>query len=252
MRLAITREVSRQIGLCELTYQARQPINIDLARIQHRLYEECLRAAGCSVHRLPEEPDLPDSVFVEDAAVVLDELAVITRPGAVIRRQETRSVADALRPYRHLVCVEAPGVLDGGDVLRLGRNLFVGLSQRSNEAATRQLHEMLQGYGYAVTGVQVKGCLHLKSAVTQVAENVVLINPHWVDGSAFNSMQLIEVDPNEPSAANALMIGDSVVFPSAYPATRRRLEARGIQVRVVDASELAKAEGGVTCCSLIL
>jgi dimethylargininase len=249
--MAITREVSAQIGRCELTYQNRETINVELARAQHRRYEQCLTTLGCSVHRLHEEPELPDSVFVEDAAIVLDELAIITRPGAESRRPETQSVAAALRPYRPLALIEAPGILDGGDVLHLGKRLFVGLSSRSNEAAIAQMMSLLAGYGYIVIGVPIKDCLHLKSAVTQVSADTLLINRNWVDDAPFVHMQLVEVHPSEPFAANALMIDGGVVFPLAHPATRGRLEARGIKIHVVDVSELAKAEGGVTCCSLV-
>ena len=251
MHVAITRGVSPEIGQCELTYQSRQRIDLDLARKQHGQYEECLAALGCHVHRLPAEPGLPDSVFVEDAAIVLDEVAVITRPGAESRRPETQSVAQALGPFRRLVQIEAPGILDGGDVLRLGRGLFVGLSRRSNEAAIMQMRNLLAGYGYTVTGVPVQGCLHLKSAVTQIAASTLLINDRWVDPRVFGPATMIEVDPEEPFAANALIIGSRVVFPLAYPSTRKRIERRGIDVCAVDVSELAKAEGGITCCSLI-
>jgi dimethylargininase len=251
MRIAITREVSLSIGRCELTHLAREAIDVELARVQHRQYEACLAALGCQIHRLPPEPELPDAVFVEDMALVLDELAIITRPGADSRRPETRSVAQALASYRRLAYIEAPGTLDGGDVLRIGQTLWVGLSGRSNPAGMEQMRAWLAPLGYSVRGVPVNGCLHLKSAVTQVARNTLLINPAWVDASAWGPMNLIEVDPSEPFAANALLVGESVVYPAAYPATRRRLEERGIPVRLVDVSELGKAEGGVTCCSVI-
>jgi len=251
MLVAMTREISAQIGRCELTYKARAAIDVDLARAQHRQYQECLRSLGCSIRCLPAEPELPDSVFVEDTAIVLDELAIITRPGAVSRRPETHSVAQALLPYRPLARIEAPATLDGGDVLRVGKRLFVGLSHRSNEAAVRQLSKLLAGAGYTVLGVSVQGCLHLKSAVTQVAEDTLLINRDWVECSTFGSMRFLDVDPGEPGAANALRVGNGIVVSSEYAATRRRLEAQGFAVCPVDASELAKAEGGVTCCSLI-
>lgn len=251
MQIAITREVSPSIGQCELTHLAREAIDLDLARAQHRQYEACLAALGCQIQRLPLEPELPDAVFVEDVAVVLDELAIMTRPGADSRRPEARSVAAALAPYRRLAYIEAPGTLDGGDVLRVGRTLWVGLSGRSNPAGTEQMRALLAPLGYTVRGVAVDGCLHLKSAVTQAARDTLLINPAWVDAGAFDPMNLIEVGPAEPFAANALLLGESVVYPAAYPATRRRLEEEGIPVRVVDVSELGKAEGGVTCCSLI-
>jgi dimethylargininase len=251
MQIAITREVSPSIGQCELTHLAREAIDVDLARSQHRQYEAYLAALGCEIQRLPPEPELPDAVFVEDVAVVLDELAIIARPGAASRRPEARSVAEALAPYRRLAYIQAPGSLDGGDVLRIGRTLWVGLSGRSNRAGIEQMRALLVPLGYTVKDVAVDGCLHLKSAVTQVARDTLLINPAWVDASAFGPMNLIEVDRAEPFAANALLVGESVVYPTAYPATRRRLEEGGIPARVVDISELGKAEGGVTCCSLI-
>ena len=251
MRIALTRPVSASIGRCELTHLDRQPIDLHRARDQHRAYEQALVALGCRVERLPEEPDLPDAVFVEDAAIVLDELAILTRPGAASRRPETRTVARALEPYRRLAAIRAPGTLDGGDVLRVGRTLYVGLSGRSNRAAIGQIRAWLAPLGYSVLGVEVEGCLHLKSAVTRVAADALVVNRDWLDVSALGDLCLIDVDPAEPMAANALRIGESVLYAAAYPRTRRRLEKAGIAVHTVDVSELAKAEGAVTCCSLI-
>jgi dimethylargininase len=252
MQIAITREISPNINRCELTYLDRRPIDLEAAIRQHALYEECLAALGCTVHRLPAEPGLPDSVFVEDAAIVLDELAVISRPGAESRRPEIHAVARALARYRRLVFIEPPGTLEGGDVLRLGKSLYVGLSRRSNRAAIDQLRLHAREFGYTVTGVPVHGVLHLKSAATPVAKDTVLINRERFDADVFEQCRLIDVDPSEPSAANALLVGEAVIFHSGFPATRKRMEASGIDVRSIDMSELAKAEGGVTCCSLIV
>lgn len=252
MLIAITREVSPGIEHCELTHLQRQPIDVDVARAQHRQYESCLAELGCQIQRLPPEPDLPDSVFVEDAAIVLDELAIITRPGAESRRAETASIARALEKYRVLRVIEPPGTLDGGDVLRVGKMLYVGLSSRSSTEGTGQLRTLVKPFGYTVQAVKITGCLHLKSAVTQVSENTLLVNRGWLGVSAFGGMELLDVAPSEPMGANALLVGQTVIYPSAYERTRERLEGRGIALRVVDASELAKAEGGVTCCSLII
>jgi dimethylargininase len=251
VKIAIIRGVSPAIGACELTYQERRPIDFALAAQQHAEYERVLEKLGCTLRRLPAEPDLPDSVFVEDAAIVLDELAVITRPGAESRRPETHSIAHVLRYYRKLESIQAPGTLDGGDVLCVGKRLFVGLSHRTNEAAIGQLRSMVAGFGYEVAAVPVGGCLHLKSAATQVGPDTLLINRDWIDAGAFDAVRFIDVDPAEPAGANALLIGEAVVYPSAFPKTRRRLESLGIAVDAVEASELAKAEGGVTCCSLV-
>jgi dimethylargininase len=183
--------------------------------------------------------------------VVLDECAIITRPGADSRKPETESVARALAPYRTLHQIQAPGTLDGGDVLVVGKRIWVGLATRSNRSAIDQMQAFLELYFYVVHGVPVTGCLHLKSAVTQVAQDTLLINPAWVDRAAFPGMQFIEVDPAEPYAANALMIGEAILYQPAYPKTRLRLEAAGIYPILVDQSELAKAEGALTCCSLV-
>jgi len=251
MLIAITCEVSPAIGNCELTHLARQVIDVHVAQAQHQQYEECLAALGCEIHRLPVEPDLPDSVFVEDAAVVLDELAIVTRPGADSRRPETASIAKALEPYRKLCTIQAPGTVDGGDVLRVGKTIYVGLSSRSNPAAIEQMKNFVRPYGYTVKGVKVNGCLHLKSAVTQVATDTLLINRNWVDAGAFGDMSLMEVDSSEPYGGNALLVGETAIYPTSFPRTRKRLEDHGIPVMTADVSELAKAEGAVTCCSLV-
>jgi dimethylargininase len=251
MRIAITRAVSPNIGQCELTHLDRQPIDLALARTEHHQYEATLAALGCQVIQLPAEPALPDSVFVEDTAVVLDEVAIITRPGADSRKPETISIAQALAPYRTLCTIEAPGTVDGGDVLRIDKRLYVGLSSRSNQAAIEQMAGFLQPFGYTVQEVPVNGFLHLKSAVTQVAAATVLINPAWVDAKLFGHMKIIEIDPTEAYAANTLLIGETVIYPISYPRTQRRLEQAGISVQTVDVAELIKAEGAVTCCSLI-
>jgi len=252
MRLAITREVSPSVARCELSFIAREPIDPARAAAQHAEYESALASLGYAILRLPADPDLPDSVFVEDAALVFDELAVITRPGAESRRPETVAIAEALKPYRKLAMIDTPATLDGGDVLRVGRKVYVGLSRRTSPAAVDQLSAILAPYGYRVQGVEMDDCLHFKTAVTQVADNTLLINRSWVDPSAFAGCDLIDVDPSEPYAGNALLIDDTVIFPAAYVATRARLESRGVRVLPVPADELAKAEGGVTCCSLLL
>ncbi len=251
MLTAITRQISPAIGRCELTHLQRDPIDLERARRQHLLYERCLESLGCRLLSLPAEPELPDSVFVEDAAVVLDELAVIAQPGAESRRKEIESVALALQPHRSLVFIGAPGTLDGGDVLRCGRRIWVGAGGRSDDLGIRQLRALLAPHGYRVIAVPVRGCLHLKSAATRVAEETLLINRRCVDAEAFDGLDLIDVDPAEPHAANALEVAGTLVFPSHHPRTLDRLEARGLAARTVEVGELAKAEAGVTCCSLV-
>jgi dimethylargininase len=251
LRIALTRQVSPSIVHCELTYLEREPIDVELAVRQHDEYEELLRTLGCRIQRLRPEPDLPDSVFVEDVAVVLDSRAVITRPGAASRSTETRTAEEALRPHRTLSRIEAPGTMDGGDVLTVGKRIYVGLSHRTNAAAVEQLGAVLKEEGFSVVGVPLDKCLHLKTGVTRVAEATLLLNPEWVDAATFPGMKILEVDPDEPFACNGLLVQDSVIFPREFPRTAARLEREGIRVVPVGFSELAKAEAGVTCCSVI-
>lgn len=252
MSIAITREVSRAIEHCELTYLDRTPINLERAIAQHEQYLDVLSKLGMTVLTLPEQPDLPDSVFVEDTAIVLDEVAVLTNPGADSRKPEVTSVEPVLASYRKLLRVTVPATLDGGDVLTVGKQIFVGMTQRSNAAAVEQLRTLLNPFGYVVVGVPVKNCLHLKTGVTQVAEKTLLINPNMIDKESFLGFDFIEVDPSEPDAGNALLIGETIIYPSAYVRTRERLQRLGQPIVTVEADELAKAEGGVTCCSLIV
>lgn len=250
-RIALVRAVSDSIARCELTHLQREPIDAARARAQHAEYCAALRAAGCEVIEVPALHDQPDAVFVEDCAVVLDELAVISRPGAESRRAEVESVATTLARYRPLARIEAPGTLDGGDVLRVGRTLFVGETPRTNAAGIAQLRALVAPHGFRVVAVPVRGCLHLKTGVTEVAPGVLLINPEWVDPAAFAGYGLVEVDPAEPMAANVLSIDGTAIHPAAFARTAARLASRGVALRPVPADELGKAEGGVTCCSLV-
>ena len=249
--IAITREVTPAIARCELTHLSRATIDVERARAQHARYEEALTSLGCTIERLPSPPNLADAVFVEDTAVVLDEIAIVARPGTESRRAEIRLVEQALTRHRVGARIEPPGTLDGGDVLRVGRSIFVGRSSRTNDAAIAQLRAIVEPFGYELEPVDVRGCLHLKSAVTSIDDHVLLMNRAWLPVQAFRRFDSVEVDPSEPYAANALRVGASVVYPAAFPRTCRRLETRDAAIVIVDLSELAKAEGAVTCCSLI-
>jgi dimethylargininase len=259
MLFALTRAVPASIDRCELTHLRREPIDYARAVQEHAAYEDALRTLGCRVKRLPDLPDHPDSVFVEDTAVVFDQVAVIARPGAASRRGEVESTARALAKYRPLVHIEPPGTLDGGDVLATPTVVFVGVTDRTNADGARQLATILARYGSQVVPVPVTGCLHLKSAVTRLGAarygrqtlEALLLNPAWVDPARFEGFDLIEVDPAEPDAANVLRVGDRVLCAEAHADTRRRIEAHGIPTFTVPAAELAKAEGGVTCGSII-
>lgn len=252
--IAMTRDVSPSVAQCELTHLERIPVDYGRAVAQHRAYRELLASLGYEVIELPGDAAYPDCVFIEDTAVVLGELAVITRPGAESRRGETEAVAAALARYRDVIPLggDSSATLDGGDVLVLGETIYAGRSRRTNDAGIAALRAIVEQYAYDVVPVDVTGCLHLKSAVTRVSREALLVNRSWFDATPFERWTLIDVDEHEPAAANALLASEVVLFPSAFSRTRGKLEAAGISVRTVDADELAKAEGGVTCCALLI
>ena len=249
---ALCRAVSPAIADCELSFIGREAIDVEKARKQHADYVAALQSLGVQVHQLPAEPTLPDSVFVEDAVLLFDELAVMTHPGALSRRAEVAGIEAAFRKYRSVVAhITEPGTIDGGDVLRIGKRVFVGLSQRSNQAAIDQLADILKPFGYTVTAVPMQDCLHLKSAVTALSDDTVLINPDWVDAAYFSEYRQIRVDESEPHAANVVRVQGGILMPANFPETEARLRAAGFAVHTVDVSELQKAEGAVTCCSVL-
>jgi dimethylargininase len=251
MLIAITRGVSPTIGDCELTFRSRQPIDVAIAMQQQRAYEACLVQLGLRLISLPAEKLLPDAVFVEDTAVVLDEIAVVATMGAVNRRGEVQSVANTLSGYRPLKFLNHSATLEGGDSIRAGRSLYIGVSKRTNREGINQLREHVKTYDYDVIPVEVKGCLHLTTGCTYIGRDTFLLNPNWVDSSPFAGVNTISIPSEEPWAANALLVYDTVILPASCPQTRLLLEERGFKTETLDVSELEKAEAGLTCMSLI-
>lgn len=249
--VAVTRELTAAIGNCELTFLHRSAIDFGLAQQQHRDYQSALSSLGCEVVVVPAPPGLADSVFIEDTALVLDDIAVMLRPGVASRQPEVAGVAEVLQQYKPLKAIEPPGTIDGGDLLRVGNRIFAGLSTRSNQSGIQQLRDIVSDFGMTVETVETTKCLHLKSAVSEVAPGTLLINTDWISSSAFKDFEMIPVDKEETHAANALRIGKNLIYPSSFPRTMDALVNRGIDVLPVDLTELQKAEGAVTCCSLI-
>jgi dimethylargininase len=251
MLTAITRAVSPALAKCEVSFIERIPIDMEKARAQHHAYEATLSELGAKVISLPPEPELPDSMFVEDPAIVLDELAVVFPLGTESRRPEAASLARSISRFRKIEYVTLPGTVEGGDILRIGRKLFVGLTARTNEEGIRQLRKIVAPHSYEVIAVPVTGCLHLKSAVTYLGKNVLLANRAWFDTTPLAGFEWIDVDPAEPRAGNALALNGSIIFPLSFPKTHARIEVKGFRVLPLDIAELQKAESGLTCSSLI-
>jgi dimethylargininase len=251
MLIALTRAVSRSLASCELTWLDRREIDLELAIEQHKQYEIALTAMGVRVISLPEQPEMPDAVFVEDPLVVVGEVAIVTRMGSLSRRAESDSLADAISAFRPVRRILDPATLEGGDVMRIGRDVFVGLSSRTNATGVQQLANQLEPFGYKVRPVEVRGCLHLKSACCPMGDGKILANPAWLDPTPLRNYKIVEVAPDETGAANILRIGDTVLMPASFPNTREIVRREGLEVRMVDISELMKAEAAITCSSVI-
>ena len=251
MWTAITREVSPTLNQCELTHLERQPIGLERAVAEHHGYQQCLRDLGLHVITLPAEPEYPDAMFVEDPVVVLDEVAVMARMGAASRRGEADSLARELAPHRPLRWMREPATLDGGDVMRVGRTLYVGLSERTNAAGIQQLAAETEGFGYRLCPVEVRGCLHLKSGASWLGDETVLLHRPWVDAGAFAGMRLIDVAEGEEWGANVLLVGNTMLVAAGFPRTAEAIRGLGRQVKTLEIGELMKAESGLTCSSVI-
>jgi dimethylargininase len=255
MPKAFTRAVSPRLAECELTHLERLPLDVGKAVQQHSAYEDALRGAGFEVIRLPDLPDHPDGVFVEDTALLLDGHAIITRPGAASRASETASTADGLAGQFDIHRV-TEGFVDGGDVLRIGSTLYVGLSTRTDATGIASLQTICRGIGFDVVQAELRDCLHLKTGATlagpdQTGTHVLLYSPRSVDPAQFSGVEPLAVDEAEPDAANCLRVADRLILPAGNPRTAAHLRERGFNVVKVDVSELQKAEAGVTCMSLV-
>jgi dimethylargininase len=249
--VAITRSPGPELARCELTHLERRPIDVGRARAQHRAYQDTLRGAGIEVVELPPDPTLPDGVFVEDTAVVLEERAVIASPAPPSRRQEWPAIVSALQPFRPLVRLPAGAYLEGGDVLRVGRTLYVGQGGRTREAGLRALEEIVRPLGYAVVPVRLDGCLHLKSACGALDGETLLVNRAWLQAGVLSAVRLVDVPAEEPGGANVLALPGATLVSAACPRTADLLGGLGHPVVALDVSEFHKAEGGLTCMSLV-
>ncbi len=250
--LAITHLPSPHMNRAVRTYIDEAPIDLDLARAQHEGYCGALAECGAEVRRLDVNVEHPDCVFIEDTAIVLDELAIVCSMGHSSRRPEPAGVEPVLSEYREIRRVELPATIDGGDVLRVGRTLLVGLSARTNFAAAEAIAELVRPLGYRVQTVRVTGCLHLKSAVTALPDQRLMLNRAWLEMSDLAGFSQVPLPADEPDAANVALVGEVVCASSAHPGTISMIRELGFDVRAIDLSEFAKAEGCVTCLSLLL
>jgi dimethylargininase len=249
--IAITRRPSPLLESGERTHIGRDPIDFAKAMAQHDGYRAALETLGASVIRLDDAEAFPDGVFVEDTALVLDEVALSMRPGAESRRGEVTGVVAALMEFREVITVGAPATVDGGDIVVSGKHILVGRSARTNADGVNALTRLTSRFGYSVRPVAMHGCLHLKSGCTALPDGRLLINRSWIDARDLGDFELVDVPSEEPWGGDVAFVGETVVAAASFPRTLETLGAHGYAVRPVDVDEFAKAEGGVTCMSLI-
>ena len=272
------RTASDDMAKCELTCISRDPIDIKRLHLQHEAYEAVFRAqverwgpANVDIAVLPAVPGHADCMFVEDVAIVTDDFAILTRPGVASRQGEVHHMKSTLQKLRQQVFeVTEPGTIDGGDTLAIGKFLLIGKSTRTNDEGFAQAQAFVQPFGYTCFRINVApyGCMHLKCAITLLTDDTVLIRPDAADLIACCKscgLNLVYSDPSEPDGANVLsfQVGRrrTVCVAAAYPKTievvrqwagvRSAAGFESIDVQVLEVDEVAKAEGALTCCSLL-
>lgn len=246
---AIVRRPGKEMAAGITTANLGAP-DMSKALEQFDAYVKALEYCGLTINILDPLEGFPDAHFVEDAAVVTPEAAIITNPGAASRKGEVPTIAAALQPFRKTVWIQPPGTIDGGDVLMVGRHFFIGLSERTNDQGARQLGDIVAGFGCTWALVPVATGLHLKSSVTAVGKAALLTTQAFAAHPALAGWQCITVPPGEEYAGNTLLVNDHLIMPAGFPATRKKLQVSNRPIIALDTSEFRKMDGGLTCLSL--
>ncbi|MCB0650171.1 MAG: hypothetical protein KDC85_02775 [Saprospiraceae bacterium] len=218
---------------------------------QHAAYIKALEACGLEVSVLEADENFPDSTFVEDVALLTPHCAIITRPGAPSRRGETDGISKLLEHfYDNIEIIEAPGTVEAGDIMMVGSHFYIGLSGRTNEAGARQVISILEKYGMRESVVSLEEVLHLKTGVTYLENNNLLATGEFLAKAVFQPFHILEIEPDEAYAANAIWVNGTVIVPEGYPKARKMIEHAGYPVLALDMSEFQKLDGGLSCLSL--
>lgn len=250
--LALVRRPAGDLSSHERTHVPATHVSLEAALEEHAAYCTALEGLGVEVRHLEPLPEHPDAAFVEDAALVLDELAVLPIAGAPSRRGESASVRAALAPLRPLVALEPPTTLDGGDVLRVDDTLYVGWSSRTNHAGLRALAHLVLEEGLRVKAVEVRAALHLKTAASDLGQDRLLVDPRHLNLERVRDHELLHVPPGEPQGANVLRIGEHVLLSDSAPRTAELLDSAGLTVHPLPLATFERMEAGPTCLSILV
>ena len=223
----------------------------DLALIQHQKYISALKTCGISVIELPSAENFPDACFIEDTAILNKKIAIITRPGALSRRGEVSEIPLYLHPYyQSIEYIKSPGTLEGGDILQIENQYYIGISKRTNKDGALQLKSILDQYGFSCTVIPLKKFLHLKTGVNYLGDNTVIVAGEFIDHKEFAHYNQIIVSSEEEYAANSLRINDYILTPEGFPNVLRKLSVMNKVIIELPLSEFQKLDGGLSCLSL--
>ncbi|MFH0760851.1 MAG: arginine deiminase family protein [Bacteroidota bacterium] len=248
---AIVRDVPNSFQKCVTTFHNKRKINVALAKQQHQQYCETLSSLGLKLIRIEADDTLPDCCFTEDTVIVFDVFAVITIPGAPSRIPETIEIEKTLSRLKTIVHITKPGTIEGGDVLRIGKKIFIGNSGRTNEEGIRQVASVIKHKGYQVIPVKIRNALHLKSVCTYLGNGCIILAEGYLDEKIFSEYDKIIVPKGEEYCANCLVVNGSVLIPKGFPKTKKIIENNGFPIIEIEMSEIEKAEGALTCLSVI-
>ncbi|MDT8400524.1 MAG: arginine deiminase family protein [Bacteroidales bacterium] len=253
-RHLFTRAILRKPGLSMIKGLRSTDLgspDYELALRQHSDYARALQICGLETIVLEADENYPDSVFVEDTALLTPECAIITRPGAVSRRGETESIRSVIEEYFIAVYeVSAPGTVEAGDIMMVGSHFYIGLSERTNREGAEQLISFLEHHGMTGSRVELKDVLHLKTGVSYLENNTLLAAGEFHAKKEFQGFNIIDIDPSESYAANCIWVNDNVLVPSGYPRTAQYIRDAGFNIIEIDVSEFRKLDGGLSCLSL--
>lgn len=249
--IAIVRDVPDSFQKCLTSFHTKVQIDVALAKHQHQQYCNTLSSLGLKLIRIEADDTLPDCCFTEDTAIVVDDFAVITIPGAPGRILETIEIEKILSPLKTIVHITNPGTIDGGDVLKIGKKIFIGNSARTNVEGISQVDTIVKPLGYEVIPVKIQDTLHLKSVCTYLGGGCILLAEGYLDDKIFSEYDKVVVPKEEEYCANCLVVKGNVLIPKGFPKTKGLIEMKGYRVVELDMSEIEKAEGALTCLSVI-
>jgi len=249
---AITRSISDRFQEAVTLAPALEPINVSLARKQHSAYVAALRFLGLTVTELPPLAEHPDCCFVEDCAIYAEGVALITQLGAPSRQGEESTVADALAPFARIERMTAPATLDGGDCMRVGKRWYVGQSARTNAAGIAKVRAVFEPLGFEIDEVPLNNVLHLKCVCSPLGDNCILLAHGSLPRHTFRGVEVVEIPEDETYAANCVRVHDTVLVSRGFPNAATALKAAGFTVLPLEMSEIKKADGSLTCLSILL